>query len=61
MLHEAHAGVSGPALLVIVANDVFVVGVRVLCQVTLDQVPSLICCEPTEQGEWLRPKDTGIS
>lgn len=64
MLHEAHAGVSGPALLVIVANDVFVVGVRVLCQVTLDKVPSLICCEPTEtrcvaeaQGHWdlMRP------
>lgn len=47
MLHEAHAGVSGPAFLVIIANDVFIVGVRVLCQVTLDQVPSLICCEPT--------------
>ena len=48
MLHEAHAGVSGPALLIIVANDIFVIGVRVLCQVTLDQVPSLICCEPTQ-------------
>ena len=47
MLHEAHAGISGPAFLVIIANDVFIVGVRVLCQVTLDQVPSLICCEPT--------------
>lgn len=46
MLHEAHAGIPGPALLVIIANDVFIVGVRVLCQVTLDQVPSLICCEP---------------
>lgn len=46
MLHEAHAGISGPALLVIIANDVFIVGVRVLCQVTLDQVPSFICCEP---------------
>ena len=46
MLHESHAWVSGPALLVVVAHDVLVVGVRMLCQVALDQVPCFFCWEP---------------
>lgn len=36
VLHESHARVPGPALLVVVADDVLVVGVRVLRQVPLD-------------------------
>lgn len=46
VLHEAHASIPGPALLVIVAHDVLVVGVWVLCQVPLDQVSCLISCKP---------------
>lgn len=42
MLHQSHPGVSGPALLVVVAHNVLIVGVRVLRQVPLDQVPGLI-------------------
>ena len=46
MLHQSHAGVTGPAFLVVVAHDVLVVGVRVLCQVSLDQISGLVCGEP---------------
>jgi hypothetical protein len=30
VLHQSHPGVSGPALLVVVAHNVLIVGVRVL-------------------------------
>ena len=46
MLHQSHAGVTGPAFLVVVAHDVLVVGVRVLCQVSLDQISGRVCGEP---------------
>lgn len=49
VLHEAHASVAGPALLVIIAHNVLVVWVRVLGEVALDQVPCLIRGEPAEQ------------
>ena len=48
MFHEAHASISRPALSVVIANYVLIVRVRVLSQVALDQVPSLLCCEPEE-------------
>lgn len=38
MLHETHARISWPALLVVVAHNILIVGVRVLCQVPLDEV-----------------------
>ena len=47
MFHESHASISGPAFLVVVAHNVLIVGVRVLCEVALDQLPRLLCCEPT--------------
>ena len=31
MLHEPHAGISGPAFPVVVAHNVFIIWVRVLC------------------------------
>lgn len=46
MLHETHAGVTGPTLLVVVANNVFIVGIRMLCKVSLNQVTRLLCTEP---------------
>lgn len=42
MLHQPHPGISRPALLVVVAHDVLVVGIWVLCQVSLNQVPSIV-------------------
>ena len=39
MLHESHAAVARPALLVVVAHDVLVVRVGVLGQVALNQIP----------------------
>lgn len=46
VLHQAHAGVAWPALLVVVADDVLVVRVRVLGQVALDEVTGLVRVEP---------------
>lgn len=51
MFHETHAGISRPALLVIVAHNVLVVWVRVLCEVALDQVPGLISRESEVERE----------
>ena len=39
MLHKPHPGVPRPAALVLVAHDVLVVGVGVLREVALHQVP----------------------
>lgn len=46
MLHKTHARISWPALLVVVAHNVLVVGVGVLCQVPLDEVLRLLSSEP---------------
>ena len=46
MLHKTHACIPGPALLVVVSDDVLVVRIRMLRQVTLDQVTGLLCREP---------------
>lgn len=48
MLHKPHARVSRPALLVVVPDNVLVVGVGMLGQVALDQVASFFGCEPVE-------------
>ena len=45
VLHQAHARVPRPALLVVVAHDVLIVGVGVLSQVALDQVLGFFGCE----------------
>ena len=45
MLHETHAGISWPALLVVVPHNVLVVGVRVLSEVSLDEVFGLLSSE----------------
>ena len=46
MLHQTHARVTWPALLVIVADDVLVVRVGMLRQVALDQVTCFLGAEP---------------
>ena len=49
MFHESHASISRPALLVVVADDVLVVGVRVLREVPLNELPSLLSREPANR------------
>ena len=45
VLHEPHASISGPALLVVVPHNVLVVGIRMLCEVALDEILGLLSCE----------------
>lgn len=42
MLHQSHASVTWPTLLVVIANNIFIVGIRVLSQVPLNQIPGII-------------------
>lgn len=42
MLHQPHASITWPTLLVVIANNIFIVGVRMLSQVPLDQIPGII-------------------
>lgn len=42
MLHQSHTSVPGPTLLVVVTNNVFIVGIRMLSQVPLNQIPCII-------------------
>lgn len=66
MLHEPHAGVPGPALLVVVAHDVLVVGVRVFREVALDEVTSFFASESVRKviilafHRYLRKKKEGV-
>lgn len=46
MLHQSHAGVTWPTLLVVITNYVLIVGVWVLRQVPLNQIPGLVSREP---------------
>lgn len=56
MFHQPHAGVTWPALLVVVTHNVLIVGVRVLREVPLNQISGLVSREP--EG---RMKDEAIS
>lgn len=46
MFHQPHPSISGPALLIVVAYNVLIVGVRVLSKVALDQIPGFISRKP---------------
>lgn len=46
MFHKTHTRVSGPALLIVIPDNVFIVRVRMLSQVSLDQVTSFLCSKP---------------
>lgn len=46
VLHEAHTCITRPAFLVVVANDVLIVGIWVLREIPLDQITSVLCREP---------------
>mmetsp|Transcript_13888 Transcript_13888/g.19295 ORF Transcript_13888/g.19295 Transcript_13888/m.19295 type:complete len:371 (-) Transcript_13888:1044-2156(-) len=69
VLHKSHTSISWPALLVVVPHNVFVVRVRVLCQVSLDKISGFIVVETVEnvqlvnvsavQSDWVL--DFGLS
>ena len=42
MFHESHPAVFGPALAVVIADDVFIVGIWVFSEISLDEFASLI-------------------
>lgn len=46
VFHQPHPGVTWPALLVVVAHNVLIVGVRVLREVPLNQISGLVSREP---------------
>lgn len=49
--HQTHARVSGPALLALVTNNIFEVGVRLLGEEPLDEIPRFLSCEPKEHPD----------
>eukprot|EP00983_Pelagomonas_calceolata_P121588 1160813-Pelagomonas_calceolata.AAC.5 len=51
MLHQPHAGVPGPTLAVVVAHDVLIVGIGVLCRRIGNQDPLR---ETTKRGQTLK-------
>lgn len=42
MLHQSHASITWPTLLVVIPNNIFIVWIRVLSQVPLNQIPGII-------------------
>ena len=42
MLYKSHARISRPAFPVVVANNVFIVRIRMLCKVPLDKITSIL-------------------
>mmetsp|Transcript_15271 Transcript_15271/g.46146 ORF Transcript_15271/g.46146 Transcript_15271/m.46146 type:complete len:374 (-) Transcript_15271:3477-4598(-) len=45
VLHETHACITRPALAVVVPHNVLIVGIRVLCQVPLDEILAVVRIE----------------
>ena len=50
VLHESHTRISRPALLVVIADYVLVVRIRVLSEVALDEISRLLGVEPKEEN-----------
>ena len=48
MSHEPHSGVSGPTFLVLVADDIFEIGVRLFRKKSLDEISGFICAKSEE-------------
>lgn len=46
VFHQPHSSISRPAFLIVVAYNVFIVGVGMLSQVPLDQISCLVSREP---------------
>lgn len=55
MLHQSHPSISGPALLIVVAHNVLIVGIRVFSKVALDQISGFISRKPEKTRIPLSP------
>ena len=53
VLHQTHARIPGPTLLVVVAHNVLVVRVRMLGQIALDEVACLVRIETEEDPHFV--------
>jgi hypothetical protein len=53
MFHETHSAVARPTLFVVVAYNVFVVGVRVLCEVALYEITGLLFGEAEDHVQFV--------
>ena len=53
MFHETHTAVTGPALFVIVPNYIFIVGIRILGKVSLDQISRFLLRESEYKIEFV--------
>ena len=51
MFHQSHSTIFGPTFFVIVSHNVLVIGVRVLCEETLDKFSTFICSELEDNVE----------
>lgn len=49
VLHEPHASIPWPAFPVVVAHNVLIIWIRVLCQITLNQITCFISCKPEKK------------
>ena len=45
MLHQSHSAIFRPTFFVVITDDVLVVGIWVLSEVSLDEFSGFICCE----------------
>ena len=51
VFHQTHSSVSRPALFVVVTNNVFVVGIGMLGEISLNEITCFISCEAEEDVE----------
>ena len=49
MFHKSHTSISRPAFLVVVADNILIVGVRMLSEVPLNQLSCLLRREPSNR------------
>lgn len=51
MLHETHSAILWPAFLIVVSDDVFIVGIGVFCEISLDEFSALVFFEAEDHVE----------
>lgn len=60
MLHQTHSCITRPAFLVVIADNVLVIGIRMFSQVALDQVPSFFSGESDDTNKISKRKQKAI-
>lgn len=53
MFHESHPGISWPTFLVIIPDNILIIGVRMLCEVPLDEIFCLLMSESEEHVDFV--------